>query len=191
MKKGIRVFGIAESYQNKKSNIAGIVMRKDLIIDGFEFGYITVGKLDATKAIINLWKRINRNDIHTIMVSGIALSWYNIVDIQKINRKTNTPIISVTYEESQGLTKHIKKEFKEEEKQKRLKIYNKQPKRNKINISKEKNCYIRCIDINQNKAKKLIKDLTKQGKRPEPLRVARLAARAYSKNKKIQTDNKN
>lgn len=184
MKKGIRILGIAESYQGKKSNIAGIVMRKDLIIDGFEFGYITVGKLDATKTIINIYKRMKRDDINIVMISGLALAWYNIVDIQKINKKTNKPIISVTYEKSEGLTKYIKKEFKKEEKQKRLNIYNKQPKRTKINISKEKNCYIRYIGIKQKKAEKLIKDLTKQGKKPEPLRVAKLAAHAYSKNKK-------
>ncbi len=191
MKKGIRILGIAESYQDKKSNIAGIVMRKDLIIDGFEFGHIKVGKLDATKTIINLYKRINRDDIHIIMISGLALAWYNIVDIQKINKKINIPIISVTYEESEGLTKHIKKEFKQQEKQKRLNIYNRQPKRTKINLSKQKNGYIRYIDIKQNRAEKLVKNLTKQGKKPEPLRVAKLAARAYSKNKKIQTENQN
>jgi Uncharacterized conserved protein len=53
-KKGIRILGIAESFSSReRSLIAGVVMRKDLRIDGCAFGTVTVGGLDATDCIID------------------------------------------------------------------------------------------------------------------------------------------
>ena len=42
-KKGLRGLAIAESFlqNSKKSVIAGVVMRRDFVIDGFVFGHAT------------------------------------------------------------------------------------------------------------------------------------------------------
>ena len=54
-KKGIRALGIAESYTGcERSTLAGVVMRKDLRIDGFSFGSVTVGGVDATETVIQM-----------------------------------------------------------------------------------------------------------------------------------------
>ena len=48
-KKGLRALGIAESFSGRGHSIlAGIVMRKDLKIDGFAFSRVTMGGMDAT-----------------------------------------------------------------------------------------------------------------------------------------------
>ncbi len=43
-KRGIRVLGIAESFRKTSacSTLAGIAMRRDLIIDGMVFGNVTI-----------------------------------------------------------------------------------------------------------------------------------------------------
>ncbi|MRN62297.1 MAG: DUF99 family protein, partial [Nitrosopumilales archaeon] len=53
-KKGIRVFGIAESFKKScaTSTLAGIVMRRDLIIDGMVFGTVTIRGNDSTQNIL-------------------------------------------------------------------------------------------------------------------------------------------
>ena len=58
-KKGLRGLGIAESFKqnSEKSILAGIVMRRDFVIDGFVFGSTTISGNDATDEII---KKIGR-----------------------------------------------------------------------------------------------------------------------------------
>ena len=52
-KPGLRALGVAESYSGREqSTLAGVVMRKDLLIDGVAFARVTVGGSDATDAII-------------------------------------------------------------------------------------------------------------------------------------------
>ena len=53
-KRGIRVLGIAESFRKTStcSTLAGTVMRRDLIIDGFVFGNATIEGNDSTQNIV-------------------------------------------------------------------------------------------------------------------------------------------
>ena len=52
-KDGVRVVGVAESFEKKDkfSYVAGVIMRGDLKIDGFGFCTPEVGGLDATEKI--------------------------------------------------------------------------------------------------------------------------------------------
>ena len=62
-KKGLRVFGIAESYTGRvRSTLAGVVMRKDLRIDGFSFGSVAVGGMDATDEIIRMIEILKQDE---------------------------------------------------------------------------------------------------------------------------------
>ncbi|HNO08814.1 MAG TPA: DUF99 family protein, partial [Methanoregulaceae archaeon] len=52
-KKGLRVLGIAESFSSRNTSIlAGVVIRKDLRVDGFSFTSTTVGGMDATDSVL-------------------------------------------------------------------------------------------------------------------------------------------
>jgi len=85
-KKGLRAFGIAESFACRTcSTLAGVVMRKDLRIDGFSFGNVTVGGMDATDSILGMVRWLNRRDINVIMLSGCVIAWFNVVDPARIS----------------------------------------------------------------------------------------------------------
>ena len=65
-KKGLRILGIAESFSSGKNSIlAGVVMRKDLRIDGFSFTTTTVGGMDATDSVIALYQEFYEREIST------------------------------------------------------------------------------------------------------------------------------
>ena len=112
-KQGIRGLAIAESFSqtSKKSVLSGIVMSTDLVIDGFVFGHSTVGGDDATDAILSMYEKLDRQDVSFLLISGIVISLYNIVDVKRISEKTGLPVIGVTYEESQGIEDAIKHHF--------------------------------------------------------------------------------
>ena len=87
-KKGLRGLAIAESFtqDSKKSILAGVVMPRDFVIDGFVFGNATLAGDDATESILSMYKKLNRPDISYLLISGIIISMYNIVDLKKISK---------------------------------------------------------------------------------------------------------
>jgi len=179
-KKGIRVLGIAESFRRdlEKSVLAGIVMRSDFIIDGVGFNRITVGGMDATEGIMHLVESLRRDDINLMMLNGCVISWFNIVDIQEVYERLQIPLICVTYEESEGLEEHIAKHFEANERDVRIEAYKKLGDRVPVKLYDQFEVLIRFLGIEKTDAEMVLKKFTAHGRVPEPLRVARIVARA-------------
>ncbi len=177
MKSGVRALGIAESYRTDQSTLAGVLTRADRVVDGFVFGSCTVGGTDATATICNLYRQLNREDIQYLLVSGIAPAWYNIVDLHRLHEVTGRPILSVSFEESDGLESSIRAEFDDEKAQKRLDIYRSLPDREEVTVEAG-TLFCRAVGLDSTDPAEVVRTFTDGGRRPEPLRVARLAARA-------------
>jgi endonuclease V-like protein UPF0215 family len=179
-KKGLRVLGIAESYTGEdQSVLAGVVMRKDLRMDGLSISSTTVGGMDATRAIISLYQDFAREDINIIMISGCVISWFNIIDSRRIGDETGKGIIIVTYEDSEGLEEKISHHFPGD--RERLEAYQALGRRTPVSLSTGYTIYIRSCGVSEGDAERLCNDFTLDGKVPEPLRVARLFARAVQR----------
>ena len=175
-KKGLRALGIAESYTGRSvSKLAGVVMRKDLRIDGFIFSTVTVGGMDATASVLRMVNELERNDINVIMLSGCVIAWFNVIDPAKIAQETGKPVICVTYEKSDGLLEDIRHHFPEDIQ--RISAYRNLGERIRIELHTKQAIFIRCWGIGVSDGARLCNDFTVEGKIPEPLRVARLCAR--------------
>jgi len=178
-KKGLRGLAIAESFHqnSEKSILSGLVMRRDFVIDGFVFGTATLDGDDATESILTMYDELNRPDISYVLISGLILSLYNIVDIKKIHEKLQIPIIGVTYNESEGIDSAIKHHFPESYESK-LKQYQKLGNRDKITLHTSSDIFVRQQGCDLHEVKRLLNELTIQGSFPEPLRVAQLLAKS-------------
>ena len=186
-KKGLRVLGIAESFskgEGSRSILSGIVMRKDLVIDGFAVTSITVGGMDATEGILDLYKSLDRTDINFIMVAGCVVAWFNVVDLVRIHEQLNLPLICVTYEESLGLEKYFREYFPNEW-QIRLEAFNKNCIRKEARLKTGYRVFIRELGVDFDEAVNLLDGFTLEGGVPEPLRLARLLARTIHRSQTI------
>jgi endonuclease V-like protein UPF0215 family len=182
-KKGIRVFGIAESFKKfntKKSTLAGVVMRRDLIIDGMVFGNATLKGNDSTENILSMFKSLKRDDVNCIMLDGLIISMYNIVDGELIQNKTGLPVIAITFEDSKGLEDSIRYHFPDDSKLK-LEQYDKLGKREQVILKTGKHLFIRYWGLTLKRAITILNSFTLQGSIPEPIRVAKLAARGMAR----------
>jgi uncharacterized protein len=132
-KKGIRVLGIAESFKKTStcSTLARIVMHRDLIIDGMVFGNVKIEGNDSTQNILSMYRSLKRNDINCIMLDGLIISLYNIIDGEEIRENTNVPVIAITFKDSEGLEVTIQHHFFNDSKIK-LEQYRKLGQRDKI-----------------------------------------------------------
>ena len=183
-KQGIRGLAIAESFSqtSKKSVLSGIVMSTDLVIDGFVFGHSTVGGDDATDTILSMYEKLDRPDVSFLLISGIVISLYNIVDVKRISEKIGLPVIGVTYEESSGIEDAIKHHFPESYESK-LAEYSKLGTREKITLHTSYNLYIQNEGCTVLEATQLLDKMTLQGSIPEPLKIAQILANTLLKAK--------
>lgn len=176
-KPGTRILGIAESFRGRdRSILAGIVMRRDLRIDGAALETITVGGMDATEAIIRLYKTLNRSDINLILISGAVMARYNIISPDIISQTTDRPVIIITYEQSDGLSDTLRHHFPGDSE--RLAAYKALGERDFVRLHTGHMVYLRRSGIPLTTAEEIIHQITLDGKVPEPVRVARLIARS-------------
>jgi endonuclease V-like protein UPF0215 family len=153
-------------------------MRTDLRIDGIALQRATVGGDDATEAVLQIYHDLNRSDINAILLSGAAISWFNIIDLQEVYERLNLPLICLTYEESSGLEEHLREHFVGQEAEKKLLRYWRLGGREMILLKTGYGVYIRTLGCTVQEARALLNKFTLEGRVPEPVRVARLAARA-------------
>jgi endonuclease V-like protein UPF0215 family len=140
------------------------------------FGRCTVEGDDATDAILDMYFRLNRDDISYIMISGLVISMYNIIDIKKIWETTKIPVIGVTYEESGGIEDAIRHHFPNSF-EKKLEHYSKLGTRTEISLHTGYKLYLRNEGCLIEEAGKFLNLVTLQGAVPEPVRVAQLLAK--------------
>ncbi len=178
-KKGIRTLAIAESFKVscKYAVLVGVVMRRDLIIDGIVISSSTLRGDDSTQNIISMFRKMNRNDINCILIGGMIISMFNIIDGDRIFQSTGLPVIAVTYNRSRGLVNTIKKVFPHEWRGK-LQQYQKLGKRERIELRTGNSVYVRQWGLNVLDATYTLNCFTRQGSIPEPIRIAKLIARA-------------
>lgn len=177
-KAGLRALGIAESFVHHKSQsiLAGVVMRADLRVDGLAYSQATVGGDDATQAVLDIYHELDRKDINVILLEGAVLSWFNVIDLEEIWRNTGRPLISLTYHNSPGLERCIGEHFPQS-KEKMLR-YRNLGERSSIRLKTKYVVYVRAYGADLEEARILLNKFTRDGRKPEPLRLAGLAARA-------------
>lgn len=179
-KKGIRVLGISESFiknKSKKSILTGVIMRADLVIDGFSFARTTVGGMDATECVLEIYQKLGREDINLVFLNGCVISWFNIIDLKRVYRDIARPIICITYEKSEGLEEYLTEYFGPKAAENRIAKYKENGEREEFKLHTGKIIFVRYLGLDRKDAIQALNKFTLDGSIPEPLRVARLLAR--------------
>lgn len=177
-KPGLRALGIAESFVRSRpiSILAGVIMRADMRVDGLAYACATVGGDDGTQAVLGLCRQLSRADLNALILSGAAISWFNVIDLHEIYEKMQKPLICLTYQESAGLQRHIREHFSSPEE--KLSRYRALGERHPVRLKTGYEVFVRALGASTEEARILLNKFTRDGRVPEPVRLARLAARA-------------
>lgn len=179
LKPASRVLGVAESGIMGASHtiLGGVVIRRDLLVDGLAWDRATIQGTDSTDAILRMLKRLNRTDINGIMLHGSVIAGYNIIDMTRLVQETSLPIISVTKQPQEDLKKHLQSTFPSDWKH-RWKINQHNGEIKEIQIGSNSQVYVQYKECEFYTVKGIIKGFTHFGAIPEPVRLARLLSRA-------------
>lgn len=173
-KREIRVLGIDDSpfKKFKKGNILVIatIFRGGTLLDGILTTKVSIDGNNSTKELI---KMINKSkfklQLRCILLNGIALAGFNVVDIEKLNKKTGIPVIVVIRKYPDF--KKIEETLKRINKHHKYRIIQKAGP-----VEKLDKIYIQRKGISLEKAKHLLRLTCTRSLIPESIRVAHLIA---------------
>jgi len=176
MKREIRILGIDDApfnkFKDKGKNllVVATLYRGANYMDGL---LSTKIKVDGSNSTSQLIKMINKckfkPQIRIIMLDGIALGGFNIVNIEKLHKKTKIPVIVVIRKMPDF--KKIENALKKLKKAGKYKLIQKAGKPVKTN-----GIYIQFRGLTFEKAKQVIKMSCPHSLIPEPIRVAHIIA---------------
>lgn len=178
MKSEIKLIGIDDSpfsFVDKYCTIIGVIMRGGGYLEGVIRSQVKVDGDDATnicKTIINNTR--HKKQLKAILLDGISLGGFNVVDIQDIYNNTKIPVITITRDKpdfvkiKNALIKNFKDWDKKLEIMKKGKLHRVQTKHNPI--------FVKCVGLSIEETKEIIKLSTIRGAVPEPIRVAHIIA---------------
>jgi hypothetical protein len=188
-----------------RSTLCGAVVRADRVLDGLGFEACTVGGTDATAATVRLVERLARPDVRFVLLAGVAPAWFNLLDVERVHRAADRPTIAVSFESSGGLEPALREAFGGAALERRLEAYRALPPRRRVALDGDRSgrgggdggadgnggdagdddgdgdadaVFVRAVGCPDGRAAEVVRGFTPSGGRPEPLRVARLAARA-------------
>lgn len=178
VKDEIRIAGIDDSpfkkFYDKKCLIVVTIFRGGNYMDGLLSTYVTVDGEDATEKISNLLKKTrNYEQLNCIMLNGISLAGFNVIDIKELNKKTRLPVI-VIIRKMPDLVK-IRKALNKLKANHKINLIKKAGKIFKIRI-KEKNIFMQVSGISPKKASEIVKIATTHSLIPEPIRISHIIA---------------
>ena len=101
IKREIRIIGIDDGpfnkFKDKECLVIGVVTRGGLYIDAILSTKVEVDGDDATEKIIEMINKSRQKDqIRIIMVDGISLAGFNVIDLEELYLKTGKPVIAIT-----------------------------------------------------------------------------------------------
>ena len=173
MKKEIRVIGIDDSpFKFKKGNtlVIGTIFRGGNFMDGV---LTTKVKVDGDNSTSKLIKMINdckfKPQLQCILLDGIALGGFNVIDIHKLNKKTKIPVV-VVIRVMPDIEK-IKKTLTHIDKKDKIKLIEKAG-----HVYKIDRIYCQIAGLSIERAKSILKITSTHSLIPEPIRIAHLIA---------------
>jgi endonuclease V-like protein UPF0215 family len=214
VKAGARAVGVAESYADNTSTLGAVVVRRDRAVESVSFGECTVGGLDATERVGDVVESLARPDARYVFVAGVALAWYNVLNLHALHERVDRPLLAVGFEASEGLEPALREAFDGRDLDARLARYRALPPRRPVAVGRDDRnegdakqdasiegertsadaaggdggteaddddddvVYVRALGLGEEHAAEVVRGFTHEGGRPEPVRVAREAARA-------------
>jgi endonuclease V-like protein UPF0215 family len=155
-------------------------MRPPQYIEGICRTEVTVDGSDANAVLSDLITNSSYKDqVRLIMLDGVALGGFNVVDIEQLYQATEIPVVTITRTQPnlEVIKKTLKNHFKDWKT--RWEIINKlKIERVNTNFSP---IFIKYAGISNSEVRRLIRVTTVRGVLPEPIRVAHLIATAIEK----------
>lgn len=181
VKPEIRVLGIDDGvftpHSNELVDVVGVVFRGGYWLDGFMHTMVQVDGMDATEKLAEMITHSpHYPQLRVVMLNGVTLAGFNIVDIKELHEKIRLPIIAVTRDKPDF--EDIKKALQNlPETEKRWEAIEKAGKMIRVRTREgEEPIYVHVAGVSEETAKRILRNTSTRSNIPEALRVAHIIA---------------
>ncbi len=185
VKPEIRVLGLDDGaftpHSRELVDVVGVVFRGGFWFDGFMHTRVQVDGMDATQRLAEMiMKSPHYQQLRVVMLNGITMAGFNVVDIQELWEKVKLPIIAVArekpnFEDIRKALQHLR------ESKKRWKAIEKAGKMIAVHTrERETPICVHVVGLSEETAQGILKRTSTRSKIPEALRVAHIIASGLS-----------
>jgi len=175
--KEYRILGIDDGHFSKEDKtvvVIGTIFRGGDWMDGILSTRVDIDGTNSTDQLIKLIKQTKHFDqLRCIMINGIALGGFNVVDIQKLGDKTKLPVIVIVRKKPDF--KRIKIALKKAGTPEKFSLMIKAGEVYCTSVKDREVCF-QITGIGKGNAERIIKMSATRSLVPEPLRAAHLIA---------------
>lgn len=178
MKSQIRILGIDDSpfkFGDKNTLVIGVVMRVPSYIEAVLKTEVEVDGKDASDKLAEMINSSRyKEQLKLVMLDGVALGGFNVVDINELHEKVGLPIVTITREKPnlKAMENALREHF--ENWRERLDIIKKGE---LLPLeTKHKPIFVKFVGMEFEELKRIIELSTVRGALPEAIRVAHLIA---------------
>jgi len=178
IKKEIRILGIDDSNFTREDRdvlVVGALLRGGYWIDGVLSTHVQRDGLDATEKIINMILKTRYKDLRAIMLKGVTIAGFNLIDIEKLNQDTGLPVV-VVMRKMPDIDSIEKALTNLDYLEKRVEIIRKAGEIYKGTVQEKSDIFFQFKGIEEGDARELIRISSMHSNIPEPLRVAHIIA---------------
>ncbi len=183
MKQQIRVLGIDDSpfeFGERKALVVGVVARVPSYVESVMITEVEVDGTDATAKVIDMIERSrHREQVKAVLLDGIALAGFNVLDIAEIHETLDIPVLTVTRDRPDLRTMRDALEKHFHDWRRRYELVSKHELREIQTMHKP--LYASGIGLTWKEFQELVSMCTVRGAVPEPLRLAHLIASAMTR----------
>jgi len=198
IKPEIRILGFDDgAFVPKSKNsvpVIGVIFRGGKFLDGAVKTDVMVDGMDATEKIVKLINSTrHKQQLKVIMLDGITVAGFNVIDIKQLHEKTGIPIIVINrkmpdIKKVEAALKNLDNfaerwqaiENAGEIKQAVVNMSDRSMSDVGVDVEQRK-IYFQAVGLDDMKAREIIRISTTHSYIPEPLRVAHLIAEAVTK----------
>lgn len=180
MKPQVRILGIDDSpfkFKDEKALVVGALIRLPNYLESVMRTEVTVDGTDSTDILVEMVSRSRYKDqVKAVMLDGIALAGFNVVDIERMHSELGVPVITVTRDRPDfdrvrdALVKHFPDWKNRYSMMTRLELREIE--------TQQKPVYACAVGLSWGEVARLVVQSTVRGVVPEPIRVAHLISSA-------------
>ena len=191
VKPEIRVLGIDDGvftpHSKELTDVVGVVFRGGHWLDGFMHTQVQVDGMDATEKLTRMiTESPHYQQLRVIMLNGVTLAGFNVVDLAELHKKTKLPVIAVTRDspDFEDIRKALRNLSQMEA---RWKAIEKAGKIHEVCTREgEAPVFVHAVGISKRMTERIMKSTSTRSNIPEPLRVAHIIASGLRRSNGLQ-----
>ncbi len=139
---------------------------------------IHIDGTDGTKTVMSF---VNRSKgVGLIMLPSVSLAGFNVIDPHELHRKLKVPVVVANPERPrlEAIHEALKRHFPDWKR--RIRVFKLMGSPGIFRVPREGVLYFYAVGLSATRTRTMLRSLIRFGKKPEPLRIARIIARALS-----------